>query len=151
MNGAKATQKRIYFGYGSNIWRDQMRRRCPTSQFIGVAILQDWRWIITDLGWANVIPSNGDVVYGFLYELQQSDETQLDKYEGVPKYYIKKRLAIEPLDALVYVNETKLTKGTIAKEYIYRMNMAIADGLEEGLPQDYVDRYLREWVPPMKD
>jgi hypothetical protein len=32
----------VYFGYGSNIWLDQMARRCPQSKFIGVGSLADW-------------------------------------------------------------------------------------------------------------
>jgi len=35
-------QKITYFGYGSNIWLEQMRKRCPESQFIGVGILSGW-------------------------------------------------------------------------------------------------------------
>ena len=32
----------ITFGYGSNIWIDQMNRRCPDNKYIGVAILREW-------------------------------------------------------------------------------------------------------------
>jgi hypothetical protein len=34
--------KTIYFGYGSNFWLDQMKRRCPDSKFIGIGKLDDW-------------------------------------------------------------------------------------------------------------
>ncbi|PFH51758.1 hypothetical protein AMATHDRAFT_141847 [Amanita thiersii Skay4041] len=160
-------QRTIYFGYGSNIWRDQMSRRCPQSTFIGIGILADWRWIINTRGSGNVVPSQEDVVYGSLYELSQSDEEELDKYEDVPNHYIKKTLPIKLLkppgltldgmsdkgylDALVYVDVERVVKGTIKTEYIYRMNMAIADGLREGIPLDYIDGYLREWVTPLSN
>jgi len=32
----------LYFGYGSNIWIDQMNRRCPENKYVGVALLKDW-------------------------------------------------------------------------------------------------------------
>lgn len=32
----------IYFGYGSNLWLDQMKRRCPDNQYVGVGVLADW-------------------------------------------------------------------------------------------------------------
>ena len=32
----------LYFGYGSNVWIDQMNRRCPENKYIGTAVLHDW-------------------------------------------------------------------------------------------------------------
>jgi hypothetical protein len=32
----------LYFGYGSNVWMDQMNRRCPESRYIATAVLHDW-------------------------------------------------------------------------------------------------------------
>jgi hypothetical protein len=32
----------LYFGYGSNLWIDQMNRRCPESKLVGVGLLKDW-------------------------------------------------------------------------------------------------------------
>lgn len=37
-----AEPTKIYFGYGSNLWIDQMNRRCPQNVYIGVALLNDW-------------------------------------------------------------------------------------------------------------
>jgi hypothetical protein len=32
----------LYFAYGSNIWIDQMNRRCPENKYVGIAELHDW-------------------------------------------------------------------------------------------------------------
>lgn len=32
----------LYFGYGSNLWIDQMNRRCPESRYVGIGLLPDW-------------------------------------------------------------------------------------------------------------
>lgn len=32
----------LYFAYGSNIWIDQMNRRCPENKYVGTAELHDW-------------------------------------------------------------------------------------------------------------
>ena len=32
----------VYFGYGSNLWLDQMKRRCPENKLLGYASLPDW-------------------------------------------------------------------------------------------------------------
>jgi hypothetical protein len=34
--------KTIYFGYGSNLWIDQMNRRCTENKYVGIGLLQDW-------------------------------------------------------------------------------------------------------------
>lgn len=48
----------LYFGYGSNLWLEQMRLRCPGSEYLGVARLDNFTWIIKEPGYANVIASN---------------------------------------------------------------------------------------------
>ena len=44
----------IYFGYGSNLWREQMKQRCPQSEYLGVARLNNYTWLINERGYANV-------------------------------------------------------------------------------------------------
>lgn len=50
-------KRRLYFGYGSNLWREQMALRCPDSQFLGMACLRGYRWMINERGYANVAKS----------------------------------------------------------------------------------------------
>jgi gamma-glutamylcyclotransferase len=121
------------------------------------------KWIINICGYATIIPSKGDVVYGLMYELTAEDESKLDRYERVPDSYIKQILPIDfagdeaygdvgkgkVIDALVYVDVLRLTEGEPKSEYIYRMNMAIADGVEKGIPHEYFDKYLRPFIPQM--
>jgi gamma-glutamylcyclotransferase len=91
----------VYFGYGSNLWLHQMSIRCPTSQYLGVARLNGFKWLINDRGYANVVEvkSNSpkkskfdDVVFGLVYTLSPADEARLDKNEGVPVAYTKENL-----------------------------------------------------------
>ena len=131
-------QKRsVYFGYGSNMWLDQMHRRCPENKYLGIGFIQDWyvvqsvillkdekfvhrKWFICERGFANIRRSPGDQVYGLAYELSESDERILDGYEGVPHHYIKEYHTINFLDsagkseikALIYINEELLEEGT---------------------------------------
>ncbi|KAK7037947.1 Aig2 family protein [Favolaschia claudopus] len=152
--------KSLYFGYGSNLWKHQMNTRCPENQFLGIARLPDWRWIINTRGYANVIPSEGDEVWALLYELSEADEMKLDRYEGVPVSYVKQTLPVEYLkksdggdverqtvDALVYVDIKSTLTGPPRTEYIFRMNSAIDDALAEGVPKAYIDQYLRPRIP----
>jgi gamma-glutamylcyclotransferase len=103
-NHTKANSK-LYFGYGSNLWLQQMQMRCPTSVYMGVARLDGYRWIINERGYANVVgiaPQEGgtyeeeyeneNVVFGLVYALHPADEQQLDINEGVPFAYTKEYL-----------------------------------------------------------
>lgn len=161
----------LYFGYGSNLWKDQMVRRCPTSQYKGVARLNKYRWIINERGYANVEETgkSKDVVYGLYYLLKKADEEKLDKNENVPIAYTKEDIELElwsPSQGsnrvnisdkpeshkmLVYINRDQVTPSDPKKEYIYRMNKGISDALDAGIPKDYVDHVLRHYIPKDHD
>ena len=57
---------RYYVAYGSNMWDEQMRMRCPQSKKIGAARLAVYRFIITTRGYANVVASREHEVEGVL-------------------------------------------------------------------------------------
>ncbi|AEO57766.1 hypothetical protein MYCTH_2304336 [Thermothelomyces thermophilus ATCC 42464] len=81
--------QRLYFAYGSNLWMEQMARRCPSSYLVGRAVLPDYQWQINERGYANVVPRAGYAVHGLVYELDGdagaggTDEARLDRSEGV--------------------------------------------------------------------
>ncbi|KAK3295904.1 uncharacterized protein B0H64DRAFT_396784 [Chaetomium fimeti] len=61
-----------------------MATRCPSSYFIGRAVLPDYAWQINQRGVANVVPCAGRSVHGLVYELGGADdERRLDRSEGV--------------------------------------------------------------------
>lgn len=122
----------IYFGYGSNLWRHQMRQRCPTSTYLGIARLKKYKWIIYDRGYANIVEIEDEKetsskhdyskeVWGLVYSLEPRDEARLDINEGVPFAYDKEWIKCEfwPTsesddDALAseqFPNEHESTKG----------------------------------------
>ncbi|KAF2835218.1 hypothetical protein M501DRAFT_982369 [Patellaria atrata CBS 101060] len=174
------SDKRLYYGYGSNMWLYQMANRCPTSSFVGIARLPGYRWIINDRGYANIVltsksassgpgeKSEEDEVWGMVYTLKGKDEKRLDRNEGVPYCYVKDdtiEVALwksdkdknggfidikEPskdVKVLVYIDRDRVEPDNPKKEYIYRMNMAIADAVAYGIPQDYVDKVMRPFIP----
>ncbi len=157
----------LYFGYGSNLWKDQMSLRCPSSHHIGIGRLFGYRWMINDRGYANVVPSSdkGMHVYGLVYSLTPSDERALDRNEGVPYAYTKQMLSAdfwaskeddgsvdvtkgaEKKQMLVYIDRKRIEDYKPKEEYIHRINMGIKDGLKEGIPQEYFDQMLRRFIP----
>lgn len=98
----------LYFAFGSNLWLDQMARRCPGSDYIGRAILTDYKWQINQRGYANVIPYAGSCVHGLVYRINARDEAQLDRNEGVSSGAYEKVY----LDVLLYTAPQALRKST---------------------------------------
>jgi len=146
--------KELYFGYGSNLWVDQMTRRCPESKLIGFGILQGWKWFIHTNGYANIVRSPEDIVYGLIYEISPSDETSLDDIE---EDYTKETIEFELrladngersfIQGLVYIDEMRVQEGEPREEYVHRINMGINDASARGLPSWYIDKYMRKFIP----
>ncbi len=137
-----------YFAYGSNLSVRQMQLRCPGHQRVGVGVLRGHRWIISSHGYANVVPSPPDAVWGVVYDLTEADEQALDRYEGVADgLYRKETLPVEingaSLPCLVYVDPVQ-EEGKPWPEYVVRINQGLADA---ELPQAYVQHYIRPFVP----
>jgi len=92
-------------------------------------------------------------VYALVFGLTASDKRRLDGYEGP---HFQKRvhsvqlitLPARTTNALVYIDEGDTTAGTPRAEYIPRMNKAITDALEKGIPEDYIHTYIRPFIPP---
>jgi gamma-glutamylcyclotransferase (GGCT)/AIG2-like uncharacterized protein YtfP len=141
-----------YFAYGSNLWLQQMRERCPDHRSLGMGILRGYRWIISKRGYATIIASQQDEVHGRVYELSWEDVTNLDWYEGVHEgRYRKEFLQIEAdgrvYECLVYVDYVE-EPGLPHREYVERINRGISDSC---LPRDYILTNLRRFVPAMDD
>lgn len=94
--------KFLYFAYGSNLDEAQMRRRCPGSRPVGLAVMNNhalcfvgyspsWRGSV-----ASFIPRAGFTVQGALYALTERDLRALDAFEGHPVVYrrVRKRVTL---------------------------------------------------------
>jgi gamma-glutamylcyclotransferase len=141
---------KLYFAYGSNLWEEQMKRRCPQSRKLGTARLPGYRWIISARGYASVVASENEEVLGTLYEISSSDEAFLDEYEGVSDgIYYKAMLPVmysaEVEEALVYIDSVT-QEGEPKAEYIHRINCSLNVA---SLPPAYVIRTIRRFVPEM--
>lgn len=79
----------LYFAYGSNLNKRQMRRRCPDSRVVSQAVLHGYRLMFprSDGQWkggvASIEPDESAHVEGAVYELCDGDIRSLDRYEAV--------------------------------------------------------------------
>ena len=85
--------KRLYLAYGSNINLEQMARRCPNSKVIGTAMIPDYE--LEFRGVATIVPKKGAEVPVLMWEIDQQDEINLNRYEGFPRLYRKEIFEIE--------------------------------------------------------
>ena len=101
---------KLYAAYGSNLNLAQMRRRCPTAKIVGSAILDDYRLLFRgakENAHATIEKHMDGQVPLLIWELQETDERALDRYEGFPFYYRKEIITVEldgkPTEVMTYI------------------------------------------------
>jgi gamma-glutamylcyclotransferase len=123
-----------------------MKRRCPSSERVGIATLPKYRWGISCRGYANVYSNETHIVYGILYSITPTDERSLDRYEGMSiGSYEKVELDVimedaedngseRTIRALIYI-DPRQEEGHPRQEYIDRMRAGLRDAQ---LPEEWV-------------
>lgn len=137
--------RRRYFAYGSNLSVEQMAQRCPAAARGEVAALPGWRFVINRRGVATIVPDPEARVMGLLWDLSETCEVALDRFEGVTSgIYRKRSLDIRGASALVYV-ATDERPGAPRESYLESI-AAAAESL--GMAQSYRDS-LATWGLPV--
>ncbi|OGR26585.1 MAG: hypothetical protein A2139_06480 [Desulfobacca sp. RBG_16_60_12] len=78
----------LCFAYGSNMNWHQMRERCPSTRFVGVALLPDHKLAFTrksenrECGVADALPEADHEIWGVVYQIDERDLGPLDSSEG---------------------------------------------------------------------
>lgn len=85
-----------YLAYGSNLSRNQMAIRCPDAKVVGKAMLENYKLVFRTH--ANVERHSGSKVPVIVWDISDADEHSLDRYEGYPRYYIKKYMKVKMTD-----------------------------------------------------
>ena len=135
----------LYAAYGSNMDPEQMLLRCPHSPQRGTGWLEGWRLTFggEDIGWdgamATVVEDPESRVFVVLYEMFESDEQELDNWDGVTLgYYRKAKVRVQTLDGdvLAWLYVLNFYEGGLPSA---RAIGLIADAAEAaGAPDEYV-------------
>jgi hypothetical protein len=80
----------LYFSYGANLHLQSMAIRCPNARPLRSAILENYQLIFS--GVASIEPCQGSRVQGALWEITDQCERNLDLFEGI-RLFIVKRLS----------------------------------------------------------
>lgn len=131
--------KRYYIAYGSNLNVRQMKMRCPGATILGTTKLKNYELLFKGSktgSYLTIEKKEGSTVPVVIWEVTESDEKSLDRYEGYPIFYYKKEMKLQykgirtgkrrTVDAFVYImNE----ENPIGVPSIYYMKTCI-DGYD---------------------
>ena len=127
----KDTAKRYYIAYGSNLNIRQMRMRCPHATILGTAVLKGWELLFKGSktgSYLTIEEKDCGMVPVVIWEVAESDEAALDRYEGFPSFYYKKELRVQykgirsgrrrTVTAFVYIMHEDRTIGIPSNFYV---------------------------------
>jgi hypothetical protein len=137
----------LHFAYGSNMHRAIMRRHAPAAAPVGVATLENYRFVITADGYASVEPSPGKSVYGMVWRLTPRDRVTLDAWENIAGgLYRAETLPVhqagQQIPALVYIARD----GPTGQPRAGYMEVIVDAARVLELPPNYIAA-LEEWLP----
>jgi gamma-glutamylcyclotransferase len=136
--------KFLTFAYGSNMLSARLRERCPSARPLGVARLPGYelRWHKRSKdgsGKCDVVPNDGETVFGVVYEIDASERAALDQAEGLGHGYHRKDLAVILNGGTVTVSIYVATETDSAlKPYTWYKALVVAGAKEHGLPAPYI-------------
>ena len=135
---------KLYIAYGSNLNKGQMGYRCPTAEFVGTGVIEDYELQFRGSLYgshATIVPKDGSSVPVGLWNIKARDERCLDMYEGYPSYYFKENLEVKMGDKTVqgmaYIMDQRMDFGNPTKGYYD----VVRKGYEDcGLDTDVLDK-----------
>lgn len=135
----------LYVAYGSNMNLKQMAYRCPHSKVVGKGKLYGWQLVFNIH--LDVIETNdiNDEVPVVLWDIDERDWDNLDRYEGYPHYYIRRNVLVmtedeEIVEGIVYVM-TDNRKG-VALPFKSYFNTVLTGYKENGINTDVLYKAL---------
>ncbi len=144
----------LYFAYGSNMERVQMKRLCQKARFVAAAVLPDHELVFSGSsrmwggGIANIRDVPGKKVEGVVWEISEAERKVLDEYEGYPDLYVTKEVQVQTtsgkaLTAFAYVMANPGREMPPSKPY---KRLLISGAEEHGLSEKYI-AYLESIRP----
>ncbi len=128
--------KRYYIAYGSNLNIRQMQMRCPQSRIIGTSVIDDYELLFKGSktgSYLTIEPKIGASVPVAVWEVTESDELALDRYEGFPDFYYKAEMKL-PITGI------RTGKVRVRDVFVYIMH----EDRPLGIPSDYYVRTCLE-------
>lgn len=128
--------KRYYIAYGSNLNIRQMQMRCLGARIIGTSVIEDYELLFKGSktgSYLTIEHKEGGRVPVAAWEVTESDELALDRYEGYPDFYYKAEMKL-PIKGI------RTGKIRVRNTFVYIMH----EDRPLGLPSDYYVRTCLE-------
>jgi gamma-glutamylcyclotransferase (GGCT)/AIG2-like uncharacterized protein YtfP len=141
--------KLFYFAYGSNMWHERIIERLGLTPRRGIYRLLNYT-LVFNAGWhkrcayANIMAANpiiNDYVEGVLYEPNDRQIAELDKYEGYPVNYQKryKSIIFNGEEIIIFWYESTNYRYIVneAKPALSYLNIILDGCAQNGLNETY--------------
>ena len=147
------------FAYGSNMDWGQMRERCPSAQYVCAAKLINHHLAFTrksknrGCGVSDVLPAEGQDVWGVVYQILDAEMPDLDKKEGInSKSYVRRAGTVDrdgeeskPMAVEIYFAVPEDNPPLPNQEY---KNLIVSGAKRWNLPTDYITELENIKVAP---
>ncbi len=147
--------KKLYITYGSNLNLSQMASRCPSANVYVKGTLNNWELVYRGSktnAHTTIIRKQNSTIPVLIWEIEKSDEVQLDIYEGYPQYYFKKNIMVyingKRRKAMVYIMSENQAPGRPSKQYINTIRQGYIDNdmdlsiFEKSLELNFINIHL---------
>lgn len=140
-----------YFAYGSNMSNRRLLDRCSTANFLEIAKIESYilafnkKSSLDKSGKANIIQTgkSSTVVWGVIFEIEESQKTNLDTAEGKGKGYDEQTIKVidskgQEHECTTYIaTEAKYLDNALTPMDWYKEHCLIG-AKEHNLPDDYI-------------
>ena len=139
----------LYFSFGSNMDREQMKKRTPLAEYVGVGHVVDHDLVFNRKGSyrpggvASIVPKAGVNAYGVIWAISDDELAEMDRIETLrlmsawEKWLLGK---MERISRQVYV---AFPQGNILADQPY-LELIIAAAEKANLPTEWIER-LRKY------
>ncbi|GAB1598364.1 gamma-glutamylcyclotransferase-like [Argonauta hians] len=141
------TGKFFYFAFGSNLLKERLLLKNKTAVFKTTAKLENYqlKFGYKSTTWfghaATIVESKGNVVWGSVYEMNNSNLESLDKQEGVDRnVYRPIEVKVEDPTGVIYnCRSYQLLKTDYGDPSPQYKDVIVRGALASGIPNDYIE------------
>ena len=129
-----------YFAYGSNLIIERITERLGKVKFLGATLMENWCLRFNKLGKdgsgkCNIIESEGEFVYGVLYQISLRQKEKLDAFETGYKTIC---LQIPNVGKCVSYTAVEIADDSVYAPYDWYRELVLIGANRYGFPPTYI-------------
>lgn len=136
----------LYFSFGSNMDRDQMKKRTPNAEYVGIGYIPNHDLVFNRKGSyrpggvSSVVPTQGINAYGVIWAISHDELDEMDRIEDPDAYRrIEKKVITENDEELVCQVYVSIPQGKIKADQPY-LELIISAAKSANLPDYWITR-----------